>query len=125
LTLALARLLRSLHERSLSNRDMKSANLLLVGAPDDPEPQLSIIDLEGVHLIHPLPEHRRVQNLARLNVSLAAVPGRTRTDALRFLRAYLPWGLSPVNDWKGLWRAIAARSQVKQERNRRRGRKLS
>jgi hypothetical protein len=125
LTLALARLLRNLHERSLSNRDMKSSNLLLIGAPDDPAPQLSIIDLEGVHLIHPLPEHRRIQNLARLNVSLAAVPGRTRTDALRFLRAYLPWGLAPGNDWKGLWRAIAARSQVKRELNRRRGRKLS
>jgi hypothetical protein len=125
MTLALARLLRSLHERSLSNRDMKSANLLLLGAADDPAPQLSIIDLEGVHLIHPLPRHRRIQNLARLNVSLAAVPGRTRTDALRFLRAYLPWGLSPVNDWKGLWQSIAARSQIKQERNRRRGRRLS
>jgi tRNA A-37 threonylcarbamoyl transferase component Bud32 len=125
LNLALARLMRSLHERSLSNRDMKSANLLLVGTPDDPAPQLSIIDLEGVHLIHPLPEHRRIQNLARLNVSLAAVPGRTRTDALRFLRAYLPWGLSPVNDWKGLWRAIAEWSALKQERNQRRGRRLS
>jgi tRNA A-37 threonylcarbamoyl transferase component Bud32 len=125
LTLALARLLRSLHERSLSNRDMKSANLLLLGPADDPAPQLSMIDLEGVQLVHPLPEHRRIQNLARLNVSLAAVPGRTRTDALRFLRAYLPWGLSPANDWKGLWRAIAARGEAKRERNRRHGRKLS
>jgi tRNA A-37 threonylcarbamoyl transferase component Bud32 len=125
LTLALARLLRTLHERSLSNRDMKSANLLLVGPADDPSPRLSVIDLEGVRLIHPLPEHRRIQNLARLNVSLASVTGRTRTDALRFLRAYLPWGLSREADWKALWRAIAARSQAKRERNQRVGRKLS
>jgi tRNA A-37 threonylcarbamoyl transferase component Bud32 len=125
LSLALARLMRSLHERSLSNRDMKSANLLLLGPPDAAQPQFTIIDLEGVRLNHPLPEHRRVQNLARLNLSLAGVPGRTRTDALRFLRAYLPWGLAPGNDWKGLWRAIAVRSQAKRERNRRLGRKLS
>jgi serine/threonine protein kinase len=125
LTLALARLLRSLHERSLSNRDMKASNLLLVGPADDPSPTLTMIDLDGVRLIHPLPRHRRVQNLARLSVSLATAAGRTRTDALRFLRAYLPWGLSPRNDWKGLWRAIAARSQAKVERNKRHGRRLS
>ncbi len=125
LTLALARLLRSLHERSLSNRDMKFANLLLVGDPDSPTPQLSLIDLDGVRLIHPLPEHRRIQNLSRLSVSLTEAPGRTRTDALRFLRAYLPWGLPARNDWKKLWRAIAARSHAKEERNRRLGRKLS
>jgi tRNA A-37 threonylcarbamoyl transferase component Bud32 len=125
LSTALARLLRVLHERSLSNRDLKSANLLLVGEPDSAEPRLSMIDLEGVTLYHPLPEHRRIQNLARLNVSLADVPGRTRTDALRFLRAYLPWGLSPRNDWKGLWRAVAARSQVKESQSHRRGRQLS
>ena len=86
---------------------------------------LTLIDLVGVRLIHPLPKHRRVQNLARLNLSLADVAGRTRTDALRFLRAYLPWGLSPRNDWKGFWRVIAAASRTKRERNRRRGRALS
>jgi tRNA A-37 threonylcarbamoyl transferase component Bud32 len=125
LTLALARLLRTLHERSLSNRDLKISNLLLVGDPDVPSPRLTIIDLEGVQLLHPLPQHRRIQNLARLNLSLAGASGRTRADALRFLRAYLPWGLGPRNDWKGLWRAIAARSRTKAERNRRLGRKLS
>jgi hypothetical protein len=125
LTLALARLLRKMHERSISNRDLKSANLLLVGDPDSPAPELTIIDLEGVRLVHPLPEHRRTQNLARLHVSLAQVPGRTRTDALRFLRTYLPWGLAARNDWKGQWRAIAARCQSKEDRNRRLGRKLS
>jgi tRNA A-37 threonylcarbamoyl transferase component Bud32 len=125
LTRALARLLRTLHERSLSDRDLKTANLMIVGDPDAGSIDLQVIDLVGVRLIHPLPEHRRVQNLARLHLSLRDVPGRTRTDALRFLREYLPWGLSPHNDWKGLWRAIAASSLQKQERNRRRGRTLS
>ena len=102
LTLALARLLRTLHERSLSDRDLKTANVLIEGDPNAADVRLSVIDLVGVRLIHPLPHHRRVQNLSRLHLSLADVPGRTRTDALRFLQAYLPWGLSPHNDWKGL-----------------------
>jgi hypothetical protein len=86
---------------------------------------LTLIDLVGVQLIHPLPQGRRLQNLARLQISLSDVPGRTRTDALRFLRAYLPWGLSPRNDWKGLWRKVARLIDSKEERNRRRGRPLS
>jgi tRNA A-37 threonylcarbamoyl transferase component Bud32 len=125
LNLALARLLRKLHARSLSDRDLKTSNLLILGDPAEPDLRLSVIDLVGVRLLHPLPKHRRIQNLARLNVSLAAVPGRTRTDALRFLRAYLPWGLSPRNDWKTFWRTIAAASHSKKERNQRRGRALS
>jgi tRNA A-37 threonylcarbamoyl transferase component Bud32 len=124
-TLALARLLRTLHERSLSDRDLKTSNILIVGDPLSEDFRLSVIDLVGVRLIHPLPKHRRVQNLSRLHLSLSDVPGRTRTDALRFLRAYLPWGLSPHNDWKRLWREIETASWVKRERNRRRGRELS
>ena len=37
------------------------------------------------------------------------MPGRTRTETLRFLRAYLPWGLSPLSDWKSVWRATEQR----------------
>jgi tRNA A-37 threonylcarbamoyl transferase component Bud32 len=125
MTLALARLLRTLHERSLSHRDLKAVNILVRPDHSGPGFALSLIDLVGVRLVHPLPRHRRVQNLARLHLSLANVPGRTRTDALRFLRAYLPWGLSSRNDWKGLWRAVESCGEVKRERNRRRGRVLS
>ncbi len=125
LTLALARLLRVLHERSMSDRDLKAANILIEGDPAAEEIALTLIDLVGVQLLHPLPKGRRLQNLARLQLSLADVPGRTRTDALRFLRAYLPWGLSPRNDWKGLWRKVERLIDYKEEKNRRRGRPLS
>ena len=137
LTRALARLLRTMHERSLSNRDLKASNILVVansethGAGLTSEEdlrsgwRLTLIDLHGVRLVHPLPSHRRIQNLARLALSLSGVVGRTRTDALRFLRAYLPWGLSPRNDWKKLWRTVAERGRVKTARNLRHGRKLS
>jgi tRNA A-37 threonylcarbamoyl transferase component Bud32 len=125
MTIALARLIRTLHDRSLSHRDMKAANILVEGDPAVPEPHLSLIDLVGVHLEHPVPRDRRVQNLARLQVSLATVPGRTRTDALRFLRAYLPWAHTPRAEWKTLWREVEGRCRAKEFLNRRRGRILS
>jgi tRNA A-37 threonylcarbamoyl transferase component Bud32 len=127
LSLALARLIRTLHERSLSHRDLKASNILIrdqqTGEPSRFD--LSLIDLVGVSLKHPLPESRRIQNLARLHLSLAEVPGRTRTDTLRFLRAYLPGGLGRRDVWKRWWRRIERASQAKRAQNGRRGRPLS
>ena len=125
LTASLAGLIRSLHDRSLSHRDLKSANILIRTDTIEEEDRLSLIDLVGVRLRHPLPRSRRVQNLARLGISLESIPGRTRTDALRFLRLYLPWGLSPLNDWKSFWRSIERAMGAKRSRNLRRGRPLS
>ncbi len=122
---SLALLIRSLHERSLSHRDLKASNILIQTNPIDQTDRLSLIDLVGVRLRHPLPWRRRVQNLARLCLSLSTVPGRTRSDALHFLRLYLPWGLSPLNDWKGIWRSIDRAIGTKRSRNLRRGRPLS
>ncbi len=125
LTASLANLVRSLHERSLSHRDLKAANILIRTDTIEHEDRLSLIDLVGVRLQHPLPEHRRAKNLARLGISLAGVTGRTRTDALQFLRLYLPWGLSPLSDWKAFWRRIERAMRTKRSRNQRRGRPLS
>lgn len=125
LTVSMARLIRTMHERSLSHRDLKAANVLMEGGPDAAEVRLSLIDLVGVQVAHPLPRHRRVQNLARLQVSLAESSDWSRADALRFLRAYLPGGLTRPGEWKGLWRAIDRRCRAKMARNRRRGRILS
>ncbi len=118
LTVELARLIRSLHERSLSHRDLKASNILISATGTDHEwDRLSLIDLVGVRLQHPLPWRRRIQNLARLCVSLSSVPGLTRTDTLHFLRLYLPWGLSPFYDWKGFWRSIDKAIGRKRSRN--------
>jgi tRNA A-37 threonylcarbamoyl transferase component Bud32 len=125
LTAALAALVRSLHERSLSHRDLKASNILLrASAPGEPL-KLSLIDLVGVRLRHPLPESRRIQNLARLCLSVQATGLLTRTDALRFLRLYLPWGLSPLGAWKQVWRKVERAMGAKRLRNLRRGRPLS
>jgi tRNA A-37 threonylcarbamoyl transferase component Bud32 len=125
LCLGLARLLRSLHERSLSHRDLKASNILVHLDAGDRDELLSLIDLAGVRLITPVPSSRRYQNLARLSVSLDGVAGRTRTETLRFLRAYLPWGLSPLSRWKDVWRSTTRAIEAKRVRNRRRGRPLS
>jgi len=125
LSVALALLIRSLHDRSLSHRDLKASNILINVDPASQRERLSLIDLVGVRLHHPLPVKRRVQNLARLCLSLSSVSGPTRTDILQFLRVYLPWGLSPLNDWKGFWRSIDKAIRAKRSRNQRRGRPLS
>ena len=122
---ALARLIRMMHERSLSHRDLKSANILIEGDPTAANPVLSLIDLVGVSLEHPLPHGRKIQNLARLQVSLATVPGRTRTDSIRFLRAYLPIGHTSRAEWKQLWREVEKGCQSKVEQNQKRGRRIS
>jgi serine/threonine protein kinase len=125
INLALARLIRALHDRSLSHRDLKASNILIEPEALETSEFLSLIDLVGVRLINPVPSGRKIQNLARLSISLDAVAGRSRTETLRFLRAYLPWGLSPLSDWKKVWRATETAIQAKKARNRRRGRPLS
>jgi tRNA A-37 threonylcarbamoyl transferase component Bud32 len=125
LTGSLAQLIRSLHDRSLSHRDLKGSNILIKVNSDGEIDELSLIDLVGVQLRHPLPWRKRIQNLARLCLSLSLVPGRTRTDLVRFLRLYLPWGLSPLGDWKALWRKIDRAVGAKRARNLKRGRPLS
>ena len=75
LTRSLAFMLRILHERSISDRDLKAANIMIQGDPSTGDARLSLIDLVGVQLLHPIPRHRRLQNLARLQVSLRVGPG--------------------------------------------------
>ncbi len=126
----IARLVRELHRRQLSHRDLKAANLLTAlprpdVAIDEGCPLAWFIDLVGVERFRRLPRSRRVQNLARLNASFLAHPGLTRTDRLRFLRAYLQWGLHGSEGWKAWWRGIERATRKKVARNRRRGRPLA
>ena len=126
LTLALARLLRTLHERSISDRDLKTSNILIVGDPDVRDAAaLDLIDLVGVHLIHPLPEHRRIQNLARLQRE----PGRgAGPDPDR--RPAVPPGVPALGPLaaqrlEGALAGDRRGAAAKEDRNRRRGRRLS
>jgi tRNA A-37 threonylcarbamoyl transferase component Bud32 len=114
-----ARLVRDLHRRRLSHRDLKAANVLLTGMG------AWLIDLVGVELFRRLPHARRVQNLTRLNASFVHSRALTRTDRLRFLRIYLEWGLRGREGWKGWWREVEQATRAKIRRNQRSGRPLA
>jgi tRNA A-37 threonylcarbamoyl transferase component Bud32 len=134
------RLLAALHARRLSHRDLKGANLLVNSVPwfvssrgaverteaaseTSPRPQIWFIDLVGVRRHDRLTMARRAQNLARLYASFHSRGLITRTDLLRFLRAYLGLGWSASN-WKTWYNAIARAFEAKVRRNLRNGRPL-
>jgi tRNA A-37 threonylcarbamoyl transferase component Bud32 len=129
-----ARLIRDLHQRRFSHRDLKAANVLVAARSDNvdiqryevaPGQQLFLIDLVGLERCRWLSRRRRLRNLARLHTSFCEHPAVRRTDKLRFLRVYLRWGLQGKQDWKEWWRGIARATQAKIDRNQRHGRPVS
>jgi tRNA A-37 threonylcarbamoyl transferase component Bud32 len=118
-----ARLVRELHRRQLAHRDLKAANVLVQRAASGTT--LWLIDLVGVTRHWALSRSRRVQNLARLHASFHGHVLLTRADKVRFLRAYLAWGLYGKQGWKDWWRAIAVATRKKIAKNSRNGRILS
>jgi tRNA A-37 threonylcarbamoyl transferase component Bud32 len=136
-----ARTIRALHQRQLSHRDLKAANILVRhwDAPPHepsaysqdiqnllymPESSVWLIDLVGVECFRELTRARRVQNLSRLNASFHGSGKITRTDRLRFLLTYLACGLFGRCDWKSWWRQIDRATSRKVRRNQRRGKPL-
>jgi hypothetical protein len=124
----LAALVRDLHHRRISHRDLKSVNILIKTAMLDPQAQVPepiwLIDLVGIARYRRLPRRRKVQNLARLNASFHHSPILTRTDRLRFLQVYLQWGLRGHCGWKRWWHDIEQATQAKVAHNARYGRPL-
>jgi hypothetical protein len=119
-----ARLVRELHRRHLSHRDLKATNVL-VGQVANLSYACWLIDLVGVSLHRRLTRRRMVQNLARLHASFCQSPALTRTDKLRFLRVYQQWGLFGRHRWKRWWREVEQATQAKVTRNARTGRPLA
>lgn len=105
----LGRLLGKLHDWQFAHRDLKGCNLVVVEHPEDVE--VLVIDLDGLTLRRHLTPATQAQNLARLAVSLEAHPWLSRTDRLRFLRAYLRQLPRGTVEWKSLWRDIADASR--------------
>jgi tRNA A-37 threonylcarbamoyl transferase component Bud32 len=118
-SVALARLLRAMHDRDVSHRDLKAANILLANGADP-----MLIDLVGVRTQVRLSDAQRAKELARLNASFLNSPYVNRTDRLRFLRAYLSAGEGLGVDWKNWWEMVCKATAVKAEKNRRRKRML-
>ena len=120
----IGRLIRQMHKRQVSHRDLKAPNVLMTGAdPLAAEPVL--IDLVGVVAGKPVTQSVCVRDLARLNASFLDSDAISRTDRLRFLRTYLGWGLYGRGDWKVWWRQVEEATQEKAARNVRVGRPLA
>jgi tRNA A-37 threonylcarbamoyl transferase component Bud32 len=120
----LGRLVRTMHGRQVAHRDLKAPNVLMAG-PDPLAAEPVLIDLVGVEAGRPVPEAVRVRDLARLNASFLGSHRVSRTDRLRFLRAYLGWGLRGRGDWKSWWRKVGEATRAKAARNARTGRPLA
>ncbi len=80
LLVRLARDLHRMHARGVFHGDLKATNVLVRGG------DFLFVDLDAVRFREELTERERILNLAQLNASLA--PPLTRTDRVRFLRAY-------------------------------------
>jgi tRNA A-37 threonylcarbamoyl transferase component Bud32 len=126
---SLARLVRKLHDRGLSHRDLKATNVLVKSGTSTlssgPGRSLCLIDVVGVRWLTRLGRTRRARDLARLQASLSNHPVFTRGDGLRFLRIYLQCGFTGTAGWKLWWRQIATFVRTKVEKNRRAGRPLT
>ncbi len=119
-----ARLVRELHERGWSHRDLKAANILL--APEDAGNERAwFIDLVGARRPLRLTSRRRVRNLARLNASFLESGCLSCSDRLRFLFCYLNAGLHGRREWKKWWIGVSQFVARKVEKNRKRGRPLA
>lgn len=118
----LGRLLRRLHERGFDHRDCKASNILVT---EHPELQLTWIDMDGLRHVRRVSPRRRLRPLVRLHVSLLDVPGLTRTDRVRFLKAYFTrFGAAP-DEWRTVWPDLVAGADAKtRQRARRKAWKL-
>jgi len=111
---SLARVLRRLHERGFSHRDLKAPNVMVQWDPGSGDaPRVLLIDLDGLRATRRASFKRQLRAITRLNVSLDHCKRVTLTDRLRFLRRYLQRAGRPDPQWKPVWRAIAARSESK------------
>jgi tRNA A-37 threonylcarbamoyl transferase component Bud32 len=133
----LALLVRQLHARRLSHRDLKAANVLASPAgwcpgprglrdlPAHPGgPHLWFVDLVGVRRHRRLSQAARARDLARLNASFLLHPALTRADRLRFLLTYLGAGARGPVGWKAWWGDVERATRRKVLRNLRKGRPL-
>lgn len=108
---ALVRQLRRLQERRFLHRDCKASNILVLAHPT---PRLFWIDMDGLRLrSRALTLGERLRPLVRLHVSLVGVPGLTRTDRVRFLRAYQSGFGRPVGEWRRVWPILSRAAERK------------
>lgn len=83
----LADIFYSLHAEGIYHNDLKDANILAVGSPEDGDCLLFLLDLEGVRTCEHLSERRRIKNLVQLYRTLGIY--LSLSQKLFFLKKYL------------------------------------
>lgn len=105
---------RRIHDAGVLQDDFDPNNVLVCPGPDGGPPGLVLVDFERVRVLARIPRARRVWNLAKAN----RARGLSRTDRLRWLRAYCPEdGREGLRAWA---RAILAVMPAVRARDRRR-----
>ncbi|MBT3278672.1 MAG: hypothetical protein HN909_05915 [Phycisphaerales bacterium] len=108
----LGRMLRKLHSCRYAHRDLKATNLMVRWEPGM-QPEIVLIDLDGLRRVTMLTARRQLQGLMRLNVSLLLCPAVNRPGQLRMLLGYLSRpGIGRIN-FKPYWRMLDEWSQRK------------
>lgn len=82
-----ARFVRRLHRGGVYHGDLKAVNVFVSTAPGE-EPRFVLVDYDRVRFGRRVGRRRRVKNLAQIAASVAVLV--TRTDRLRFFRAWVP-----------------------------------
>jgi hypothetical protein len=106
----LVRHVRQLADRGFIHRDCKAQNVLVVAGP---RLKLLWIDMDGLKRTRRPPAAPQLQALLRLHVSLLDVPGLTRADRVRFLKAYLARFGSDPRAWRSAWHELARAAEEK------------
>jgi tRNA A-37 threonylcarbamoyl transferase component Bud32 len=119
----LGELIGRMHAWEIAHRDLKAGNLAVVDRGEATD--VYLIDLDGVRLARRLSRSTRVQNLARMAMSLQLHPWVSRPLLLRFLLAYLRQLPAPQPAWKPLWRDIAKTCRRLIAQRQRRGRMVA
>jgi serine/threonine protein kinase len=121
----LAVVLRRLHERGFTHRDLKAPNVMIQWNPqDEAPPRVLLVDLDGLKRVRKPSAEKQIRALTRLNISLDHCARATLTDRVRFLKCYLRRVGNPDSDWKALWHEVAARSERKRKSRRRQQQKM-
>ncbi|MEN8148786.1 MAG: lipopolysaccharide kinase InaA family protein [Planctomycetota bacterium] len=82
---AFGRFVADLHARGIYHRDLKAVNVFVRPA-EDGAPGFILVDYDRVVFGESVPRRRRIKNLAQAAASIAVL--MTKTDRLRFFRAY-------------------------------------